>query len=240
LTKYRPFDDNPNYGPIGFIGQPTVLYGSWNWLNKCKRQFTPGALGMSNNLDCNVYYNYIPREWLLNGKNIVTTFGQFYRNPNYFYQLLNTEELFIRPMSGFKTFTGFVANIDEISYELNASMQLTSVTPETYIMLAVVKQINSEFRFLIVNGEVVDGSMYRLANKRNIQNTYPEGAFKLAHHMSQLPWQPDAAYTCDVASTPNGFLIIELNSFACAGMYGMNKSKVIDAINQQALREWSN
>lgn len=242
VTRYVPFADN-EYGPKEWETQPTILYGSWNYINKCDIGFSPGAYGFSKNLDVNVYYNHVPKDLLLNGDGIITTFGQFKNDPKRFFELFHElSRIFIRPVSGFKTFTGFVLDINEIDYELNSTMQLTSVMDETYILVAPYKQILDEQRFLIVDGRVVDGSLYKKNGKSHIDGSCLNdsfiGSFNVAKQMAKNAWQPDSIYICDVARTHDGFQIIELNSFACAGLYGMNKPIVIEAINKFAMKEW--
>lgn len=238
ITKYVPFADN-EYGPKEWENQPTILYGSWNYINKCDIGFSPGAYGFSKNLDVNVYYNHVPKDLLLNGDGIITTFGQFKNDPKRFFELFRElSRIFIRPVSGFKTFTGFVLDINEIDYELNSTMQLTSVMDETYILVAPYKQILAEHRFLIVDGKIVAGSLYKHNGKSHIEKLFTHDSLNIAEKMAKNAWQPDSIYICDVATTDSGFQIIELNSFACAGLYAMDKSIVINAINKYAMKEW--
>lgn len=237
LTRYVPFADN-EYGPESWRKEPTILYGSWNYINKCGLIYTPGAYGFTKNLDVNVYYNHVPNDLLLNGDGIFTTFGQLKNNPKRFFNLFNTKNIFIRPVSGFKTFTGFPVPENEMDYELNSTMQLSSVMDDTYILIASAKEINSEYRFLIVDGKVVDGSEYKRNGKTSVFPGFATKAAKVAETMAQNPWQPDTVYTCDVASTLAGYKIIELNSFACAGLYAMDKELVINAINDAAMKEF--
>lgn len=237
LTRYIPFHEN-EYGPEEWMNQPTILYGSWNYIKNCNRQFFPGAYGFTKNLDVNMYYSQIESHMLLNGESIYTTFGQFKKNYAYYYGLFNTNSLFIRPLSGFKTFAGLVVHIQDVAQEINSTMQLSSVMDDTFIMVAPNKNIINEWRFLIVNHKVISGSLYKSHDKTNIKEGYNDEAFAKAKQMAENPWQPDAVYICDVCENEEGYFIVELNSFSCAGLYAMDKKAVIDAVNDYTMREW--
>jgi hypothetical protein len=240
LAKYIPFasSDEQDYGPKEWDDEPTILYGSHGYLRKCKRPFNPGAYGLNNNMMCNVYYSYIPEEWMLNGQFIMLPFEHIKRNFEAILNLFDDDKVFVRPNSGFKTFTGMVLTYENYRHELSASQQLTSVIPETICMVAEAKPLKAEFRFLVVDGDVVDGSEYRWDNVLDIRHDYDADCFKLAQRMSAHSWQPDSIYTCDVALTEQGPKIIELNSFACAGLYALDKNIVVNRVSEFAYKEF--
>lgn len=239
-TKYIPLSEEQSYGPEEWIKEPTILYGTHGFVSKCKRGYTPGAYGISSNMNCNVYYSNIPNDWMLNSEFIFTTFHDLKQKPEKYFNMLNTSRLFIRPNSGFKTFAGFVITRSNALDELSSTMQLTSVMPETFVLVARYQPLNGEFRFIIGDGEVIDGSEYRWDNILDIRHDWPQECWDLADRMAKHSWQPDLVYTCDVAQTElYGPKIVEINSFACAGLYACNKDKVVNAINRIAEKEFS-
>lgn len=113
------------------------------------------------------------------------------------------------------------------------------VDPDTICLVSPAQELLGEFRFIIAAGEVIDGSEYRWDNVLDIRHDWPADCWEMAEQMAKHSWQPDLVYTCDVASTNSGPKIIEVNSFACAGLYACDKRIVVDAVNNVALREFN-
>ncbi len=236
-TKYIPFAEVQDYGPYT-SADIVVLYGTHGYVSKCKMGFTPGAYGIGQNMNCNFYYPNLPKNSLLNADYIILPFKEVRDNPLRVFDIFKSDCVFIRPVSGFKTFTGFVITIDNVADELSSSMQLTSVQDETLCLISSAKNIKAEFRFLIVNREVVDGSEYRWDNVLDIRHDWDKDCMDMAWKMANHIWQPDSVYICDVALTENGPKIVELNSLACAGLYAMDKHRVVEYISYHAWQEY--
>lgn len=237
-TKYVPFADEQDYGPADWVKEPTILYGTHGYLKRCKIPFVPGGYGLSESMHCNHYYSRIPSDWLLNSQFVMTTFADLQNNPSKYFDLFFTSKLFIRPNNGFKTFAGMIITRDNVDFELNSSMQLTSVMPETIILVAPCQKIDGEFRFIIGDKHVIDGSEYRWNSVLDIRHDWPQDCWDLAEKMAQHTWQPDVVYSCDVALSENGPMIIEINSFACAGLYACDKNIIVNRVNEIAQKDF--
>lgn len=246
-TKYVPFADEQDYGPEEWLKQPTILYGTHGFLNKCKKPFFPGAYGLGSNMNCATYYSYIPSEWMLNSNFVMAPFQVIKDDPWRFFHT-GGFEMFVRPNSGFKTFAGLVINKGNAKEELSSTQQLSSVMPDTICLVAPVYDLQAEFRFLIVDGKVVDGSEYRWDGRLDIRLDYDQSCYELAKKMAEHSWQPDSIYTCDVALVNDRNIknleriqypkIIEINSFSCAGLYALDKNKVVNAVSEFAWKEF--
>lgn len=237
-TRYIPFADEQDYGPEGLEKSPTILYGTHGFVRKCKIPFIPGAYGLTNNMNCNVYYSNIPGEWMLNSDFIMLPFSLIQSNPKKVFDIIGSNKIFVRPNSGFKTFAGQVWTDENIEFELNSSQQLTSVVGETICLVSPVKKLKGEFRFIIGNGEVIDGSEYRWENVLDIRHDFDYDCLLMAKKMAEHSWQPDTVYSCDVALTDNGPKIIEINSFACCGLYACDKNLVVNRVSEIARDEF--
>lgn len=237
-TKYVPLSYEQDYGPGGWENKPTIIYGTIGYVNKCRIPFIPGAYGINQNTDCNFYYPELPSNWMLNSGFIMVPFGVIKNDHSRFFDLFETNCLFIRPNSGQKTFTGTTINRYNAEDELSASMQLTSVMNDTICLVSPALDIKGEFRFVIGNKEVIDGSEYRWDNILDIRHDYPDDCLKLAKEMARFPWQPDICYTVDIADTPNGPKIVELNGFSCAGLYACDKDLIVNRISEIAFRDF--
>jgi len=237
-TKYIPFSDDIDFGPEAFQTQPTILYGTIGFVKRCKIPYIPGAYGFTDQMNCNHYYAHIPNEWLLNSDFVILPFNVIKNDVNRVFELFEKDQFFIRPISGYKTFTGFVVTSENYKHEFNASQQTTSVMPDTLCLVASAKHLKGEFRFVIGAGEVIDGSEYRWDNKLDIRHDYPSEAWEMANKMAKFSWQPDSVYTCDIAISENGAKIVEINAFACSGLYACDKKLVVNRINEIAEKEW--
>lgn len=241
-TKYIPFEPNQDYGPVDWNDQPTILYGTHGFISKCNRPFVPGAFGVSEVMNCNYYYTQYPRDWMLNEQFIMLPWGTVVDNPSEIDAHFKScpDDIFIRPNSGSKTFAGSVFKYNEsLSDELKLFERSAMVDRSTICLVAPVQQLQGEFRFIIVDGQVVDGSEYRWDNILDIRHDYPDVCLKAAEQVAQYHWQPDVAYTCDVALVSDQPKIIEINSFSCAGLYACDKRKVVDAINAVATKVYN-
>jgi len=143
-------------------------------------------------------------------------------------------KFFIRPDSGTKSFTGLIVDSENFIHEINGLLQLTSATLETLVCVASVKEIQSEYRFVICDKQVITQSEYRWDNRLDIRSDYPESCFDLAKEVALLDWQVDLAYTCDICLVNNEPKIVELNGFSSAGMYACDWMKIIPALNNAA------
>ena len=147
------------------------------------------------------------------------------------------ERVFVRPNSGFKTFTGQTIGYDSWEEDVRSIEQTSSVMDETLVVTASAKEILGEFRFVVVDGRVVAGSEYRWDGKLDVRRDWPAECEGLAQRVAEHPWQLDSAYVVDVADTPDGPHIVELNSFCHAGLYASDVEAIVRAVNAVAEKE---
>jgi hypothetical protein len=124
---------------------------------------------------------------------------------------------------------------------MNSLEKLQHVMPEDLVVAASARNIFRETRFVIVDGEVVSGSTYGWNGNGDIGLPIDEASIALARAVASNPWQPDRAYTCDVALVDDAgekARLIELNSLSCAGLYACDLDKVVAAVSAAALDEW--
>ena len=205
----------------------------------------PGVLLTLDNYECYKYYGYFG-DYLLNSKYMMFGLNDILRNKERIFETLKTEKLFIRPSNGFKSFAGQLLPKEGFDFELNVLMQsYGGLDTNTIVILAETQDIEEEYRFIVVDGEVVSGSLYLDKNNRDDFQPYydricdDEKAIEFANKMSKL-YQPDKAYTIDVCRLGNGeYKMIEINSFFCASMYGNDYKKVVETVNKLAINEYN-
>jgi hypothetical protein len=146
---------------------------------------------------------------------------------------VESDRIFVRPFRDDKAFNGmamdqetFLEWKEGICSNPDASTILNS---ETYITLASVKQIHSEYRFFVINKQVVTGSQYRLGRTVIYNDNVPEHIREYAQEMT-AKWQPHICFVIDIADTPLGPKVVEINSFGVSGFYHCNMFKVIEKL----------
>ncbi len=93
-------------------------------------------------------------------------------------------------------------------------------------------QIDNEWRFFIVDGEVITGSMYRRDGVRCRNFPIPDSVWDLAKEKAKQ-WLPTTNVVMDIAQTRNhGFKVIEFNSINASGVYSSDLNKLVTKIEQ--------
>lgn len=127
-----------------------------------------------------------------------------------------------------KSFTGKVFDYYEWNeFKKNAYKNGSSLSPETKIQVASVKHIYNESRFWIVNGKISTYSLYRYHNQVLYKkDLVDENAIKFCEEMIKL-FQLADCFVMDIASTKEGYKIIECGCINCAGFYDSDLQKLL-------------
>lgn len=226
-------------------GRCVVLYGSFRFVRRVERQLKaacrppllPGAFARVENLSYSTFGAHLG-DILLNDDFVILPFGEFRRRRMRGWG----GRCFLRPDAVTKSFAGMVVAEADFEHEMNSLQKLQHVMPEDLVVAASARDIRRETRFVIVDGEVVSGSTYGWNGNGDIGLPVDEESFALARDVAARGWQPDRAYTCDIALVEDaGELkarLIELNSFSCAGLYACDLDRVVTAVSAAAQDEW--
>lgn len=200
----------------------------------------PGIFLTIENYECFNYYGYFG-EHLLNSDYIMCGLNDVLRHKDKYHG-----DIFIRPSNGYKTFTGQVLQRDHFEEQLNTLLKsYGGVEPGTLVLLAPAQKIAEEYRFIVIDGQVVSGATYFDATNIGTLNPHYDKlctdmqATSFAVDMSQI-YQPDKAFTIDVCKLEDGqYKLLELNSFNCASIYGNDYDKVVAALNELIIKEYN-
>lgn len=218
-----PFDDK----------KPVVLYGSHQFVREIERRyptFVPGAFTNLKNLQFSSYSAYY-NDLMLNDDYIIVPWSEAKRRIE--------GDVFIRPNSVTKDFPGTAIKKKDIEHEFNAIEKISFPYAETLVVVASVKKIVSEFRFFIIDGKVITASEYEHEDKKKkkTRNDIDPECRNLADYVAQSNWQPDSAYTVDIAITPEGEAkIVEFNTFSCAGVYAADTKLIAQSMAKLSAR----
>jgi hypothetical protein len=203
----------------------------------------PGVFLNIDNYECYNYYGYFG-DYLLNEDYMMMALNDVLRNKEKIFNNFINTSIFIRPSNGYKSFPGQMLSNHNFDSEFNLLIHsYCGLDMNTLVLIADKQLLKEEYRFIVVDGEVISGSQYFDEKNINTFNPYydricqDQNATDFAIEMSKI-YQPDLAYTIDVCKTNNDeYKLLELNSFNCASMYGNDYEKVVNAINKLAVNE---
>lgn len=130
---------------------------------------------------------------------------------------------FVRPSADLKQFTGEVNNATNL-YEwfedamLCASSGSYQLPETTDIVISVPREIGSEYRFFIVGGKVISGSMYRINDRLKHERITDPEFLEEAQTLADI-WLPHPCCTMDLAMVKEGIKVIEFNCINASGFY---------------------
>lgn len=214
------YDDK--FGGLVDYEVATIFVGSLRLAKEINQYpLDPGAICTLKNFDCLNYYHSW-NEYLLNKDWTITLPSILKRHCK---EGDTTRKFFFRPNEGDKTFTGGLFTKSEL---VKLRLEESKV-----IIQASKKDIRDEYRFLVVDREIVDYTRFLDTPKSGM---YQKAQLLLENALSNpRTFLPDRAFTADIGySNQTGIGVIELNSFSCANLYSMNIDKVVPAINELA------
>lgn len=130
------------------------------------------------------------------------------------------EEIFIRPNSGDKIFTGQICKTKKDYEEIRKLLK----NPDELIVSAEVVDIKREWRLVVVDKKIVSGQIYCDLTTNLDYAIMPPEVRELGEKIIAEGYEPDKCWTIDIAQINDDkevkYGLIEINSFSCAGLYG--------------------
>lgn len=141
-------------------------------------------------------------------------------------------DVFIKPTSDLKGFVGGILKKGEtIEDFINGSKRMPNWIEET-TLISEVKDIHSEYRFFIVDNEVVGSSRYMLEKSVIPSKDIPEEVNLIAPIYAKL-YNPNRVFTMDLALLKNGSIeIVEYNCFNGSGTYDADLDNLVDVLSK--------
>ena len=201
-----------------------ICMGSYSLRHAAKRYgWTPGVFDLEP-FDFTVQLQHWG-EHMLNADSVVSAF----KDANF-----DSPAAFIRPIEDSKVFAGKVFERDEF-YDWKRKVCVlehdygNSLTGDTLIQVTQPKTIYVEIRFWVVKGEIISASIYKRGDKVIYSDEVPSCYFDYVQERI-TEWQPHEAFVIDVADTPLGMKIVEINTLNSSGFYACNIPKLVMAL----------
>lgn len=142
------------------------------------------------------------------------------------------EDIFIKPTSDLKGFVGGILRKGETIEEfIKKSSRMPNWIKEPSL-ISKVKDIHSEYRFFIVDNEIVASSRYMLEKSVIPSKDIPEEVMIIAPKYAKL-YNPNRVFTMDLALLKNGSIeIVEYNCFNGSGTYDAVLDNLVDVLSK--------
>ena len=141
---------------------------------------------------------------------------------------------FIRPSEDLKQFSGTVMTAGEIAPWLKSMMDAVGggsyyMDPTKQVVLCRPKEIQAEWRWFIVGGKIVSGSMYKAHNQLRQLQENDAPVIAEAQSIADL-WLPHQCVVMDTALVDNQIKVVEFNCINASGFYKNDIPAIFDAL----------
>lgn len=140
-------------------------------------------------------------------------------------------DMFLKPSKDQKAFNaGILEKGYTISDFINNQTHQSGYIEEIAVV-APCKKIYAEYRFFVVEQQVITGSKYRIGQQVHWDEVVPEDIMAAAKEYAKL-YQPHDVFTMDLADTPDGIFIVEYNCWNASGLYKTDVAKIFNVVNE--------
>ena len=227
---------------------PVVFYGSIGFAKSVLRSdLLPGAYYHNTGFNCSNYYPLF-HEHMLNQEYMMLPWYAIPKNKDKIFSAYgNNGCVFMRPNSGDKTFTGYIFTQEKWDEELRRA-GFYDPNPQDICLIAEPQNIYSEWRFVVVKGQIVAGSRYKLMNELCTGEAdsscfnwqYAQSVVDDICSKEQEHWEVPRCWCIDTCCLMNGERkVVEVGCFSCAGLYDSNLDIIVNAVSNAAIEEWN-
>lgn len=191
-------------------------------------EWRPGAFCATEYFRCSAWYASA-QQWLMHDSFVHSTVAEFVADPyGTTASLQHHGAVFARPDSPLKPFSGRVLKLDAVSM-VSLDHGFYYDDPNLAIVLAPVRVVGTEWRFVIANKQVVTGSSYDPSTRSASSLPLRGEAFELASIIAQALEVPDAMYILDLCECDGVLKLLELNPFSGADLYASDMAAIVSA-----------
>lgn len=148
-----------------------------------------------------------------------------------------SNKTFIKPNSGFKSFTGDCVDYNEIGEFCRGLLQI-GVSENELCIVAPSRDIESfEFRFWIINNEIITLSVYSWDSLDNFDTIEPDE--DMINYVNKIIKDIKIpAYTIDICICEDEFKVVEINNIYTSGTYSCDLEKLYVGLRNLAIQEY--
>jgi hypothetical protein len=144
------------------------------------------------------------------------------------------EDFFIRPCTDTKEFTGQVMSWEEFSEWRHKVVSLgektyTTLNGDTAVVISEPVGITAEYRFIIIDGKPVTGSLYKSGHTALQKECDDPALYAYAERIASV-WSPHRVYALDIAISNGTPWVLEMGCMNAAGLYKCDIQKIVMAL----------
>ncbi len=193
-----------------------------------KQGCAPVTYSNFDNYLCTKFYPYFG-EFLFNDDYVIIPLTELKRRLYFFYGIFGKEaQVFVRPDSGDKPFKAGLLDMQDTESFFDEFKHLQN----ELVIVSSPKNIKAEFRFLVTDRQqILAVSSYRFNGLLTKVPSASPQATKLCEEILKIGYFPDGIFCIDIAQDNDGNCwLLELTSFSSAGLYAMDKKKVVQGV----------
>jgi hypothetical protein len=219
--------------PIPFgDDEPVMVYGSMNlmkWLLR-KHEWPKLAWYDFARLRCQNYYAHWG-EFLLQRQYAFLPLAEIGRRKNWVFDTFgHGGAVFIRPDDNAKSFGGGIVQQEKFD-EWYKLANFYDAGPESLAVVSAPVAIHAEWRLVIGHKQIITGSQYKRDGKDEVSAAYPTELAEFVQTFTKASsFEPHPVYVMDIASTDDGYRLIEIGSVCCASLYACDLTRVVAAV----------
>lgn len=216
---------------------PIVFHGSLGnaALIEMKTNWSPGSFCPVSDFCCTAWYPKASK-WLLHRDWRCLPANELVSNSDDVANSIGcAQRVFVRPDSPLKPFSGRVLEVDSIS--LKALDHGFYYDDETLpVVIAPVANVGREWRFVVVDGQVIAGSGYNAQMRIAATGGEDAKARSLAEEIASSIEPPSPVYVLDICVVDDECRLLELNPFGGADLYDCDTQAIVEAVSSYAMR----
>lgn len=139
-------------------------------------------------------------------------------------------DYFIKPSKDLKSFLPGILKAKQKIKDFIESGSYIQDYDKEMLLVSPVEKLYNEYRFFIINKEVITYSQYRNENEVKYNSFVPKKMVDIAKEYAKL-YQPHEIFTMDLVETDNGVKIVEYNCWNGSGLYHCDKIKLFKEVN---------
>jgi hypothetical protein len=215
--------------------QSVIFHGSLGNADRIHRElpWRPGAYCDSPAFHCSAWY---PRAepWLLHREWRALPAATLAATPDAEFAFLGqSESVFVRPDSPLKPFSGRVLGRDAITLKaLDHGFYYDD--EQLPVVIAPVRAVTEEWRYVVVNRRVVAGSAYTAGSRAAAPDGSSGEPWRYAATVAAAIEPPEDVYVMDICRADGTLHLLELGPFSGADLYACNRTGVVRAISALA------
>lgn len=211
--------------------RPVLFHGSLGNAARIRSEIAwqPGAFCDVAAFHCSAWYPRA-REWLANDRWQILPANQLVSGVSaVLAELEAADRLFVRPDSPLKPFSGRVLAADGITLAaLDHGFYYDD--PTLPVVVAPVRAIGREWRYVVADRRVVAGSAYSAAGRTPLADDSTGAPWQFATDVAARLEPPERVYVLDVCETEGHLRLLELNPFSGADLYACRADDIVAAV----------